>query len=261
MVKTRLTLPAAGFASSAGADAAVMSTVDDLSPKRGYRGGMSQSAIPPSPSREDYAAQLAANGDESIFDRDEPIALFVDWLQAARASEPNDPNAMTLATIDHEGRPDARIVLLKDVDARGFTFFSNQESAKGEQLWAHPQAALLFHWKSLRRQVRVRGAIEMVEPAEADAYFATRARESRIGAWASDQSRPLDSRETLEARVAEQTGRFEGLDVPRPDRWTGWRLIPSQVEFWRDRPFRLHDRLRFDREGEGEGWRRTRLWP
>ncbi|MFZ4163857.1 pyridoxamine 5'-phosphate oxidase [Brevundimonas sp. NPDC058933] len=220
---------------------------------------MTQSVIPPSPSVEDYAAQLAANGDESIFERNDPVALFVEWLEAAKASELNDANAMALATVDADGMPDARMVLLKDVDARGFTFFSNQESAKGEQLWAHPSAALLFHWKSLRRQVRIRGVIEPVTDAEADAYFASRARESRIGAWASDQSRPLESRAVLEARVAEKTAGFEGADVPRPDRWTGWRVAPQQIEFWRDRPFRLHDRLRFDRAGDS--WRRTRLWP
>ena len=220
---------------------------------------MTQSVIPPSPSVEDYAAQLAANADETIFERGDPIALFVEWLETAKRSEPNDANAMALATVDDLGMPDARMVLLKDVDTRGFTFYSNQESAKGEQLWAHPSAALLFHWKSLRRQVRVRGLIERVSDAEADAYFASRARESRVGAWASDQSRPLDSRATLEARVAEQTASFEGQDVLRPDRWTGWRVIPQQIEFWRDRPFRLHDRLRFDREGEA--WRSMRLWP
>lgn len=220
---------------------------------------MTQSVIPPSPSVEDYAAQLAANGDESIFQRDDPFALFIDWLQAAKASEPNDANAMTLATVDADGLPDARMVLLKDVDARGFTFFSNQESAKGEQLWAHPSAALLFHWKSLRRQVRIRGAVEAVSEAEADAYFASRARESRIGAWASDQSRPLESRAVLETRVAEQTADFADRDVPRPDRWTGWRVRPQQIEFWRDRPFRLHDRLRFDLQDGA--WARTRLWP
>ena len=220
---------------------------------------MTQSVIPPSPSVEDYAAQLAANADETIFERGDPTALFIEWLEAAKRSEPNDANAMALATVDDLGMPDARMVLLKDVDGRGLTFYSNQESAKGEQLWAHPSAALLFHWKSLRRQVRVRGLIERVTDAEADAYFASRARESRVGAWASDQSRPLDSRATLEARVAEQTASFEGQDVLRPDRWTGWRVIPQQIEFWRDRPFRLHDRLRFDREGEA--WRSTRLWP
>jgi len=220
---------------------------------------MTQPLIPPSPSAQDYAAQLAANADETMFERAEPFGLFAEWLEAAKAAEPNDANAMTLATLDAEGAPDARIVLLKDVDARGFTFFSNQESAKGEQLWAHPAAALVFHWKSLRRQVRVRGTVEPVSAAEADAYFASRARESRIGAWASDQSRPLDSRAVLEARVAERTAVFEGRDVPRPDHWSGWRVVPQQVEFWRDRAFRLHDRLRFERDGDA--WLRTRLWP
>ncbi|HYC75852.1 pyridoxamine 5'-phosphate oxidase [Brevundimonas sp.] len=224
---------------------------------------MTAPVIPPSPTREEYAEQyaaaLAANADETIFDRPEPIGLFVDWLTDARASEPNDANAMTLATVDADSRPDARMVLLKDVDARGFTFYSNRESAKGEALSVHPSAALLFHWKSLRRQVRVRGSVQSVSAAEADAYFASRARESRIGAWASDQSRPLDSRETLELAVARETARFADGDVPRPERWTGWRVVPDSVEFWRDRPFRLHDRLRFDRAGEG--WSKTRLWP
>ncbi|MDZ4374654.1 MAG: pyridoxamine 5'-phosphate oxidase [Phenylobacterium sp.] len=224
---------------------------------------MTTPVIPPSPTREEYAEQyaaaLAANGDETIFDRAEPVALFVEWLGDARATEPNDANAMTLATVDADGAPDARIVLLKDVDARGFTFYSNRESAKGGDLAAQPRAALLFHWKSLRRQVRVRGAVQPVTRAEADAYFASRARESRIGAWASEQSRPLESREALEAAVMRETTRFEGEEVPRPERWTGWRVVPDSVEFWRDRPFRLHDRLRFDRTGEG--WAKTRLWP
>lgn len=224
---------------------------------------MNAPVIPPSPTREEYAehyaAALAANGDEGFFERAEPIGLFLEWLADARAVEPNDANAMALATVDGNGAPDCRMVLLKDVDARGFTFYSNRESAKGEQLAASPAAALLFHWKSLRRQVRVRGGVIPVTDAEADAYFASRARESRVGAWASDQSRPLDSREALEIAVARETARFEGRDVPRPERWTGWRVLPESVEFWRDRPFRLHDRLRFDREGEG--WTRTRLQP
>ena len=224
---------------------------------------MTAPVIPPSPTREEfearYAAALAANGDESIFDRDDPVGLFVDWLTDARGSEPNDANAMALATVDANGLPDCRIVLLKDVDARGFTFYSNTESAKGEQLAGQPVAALLFHWKSLRRQVRVRGRIEPVSAAEADAYFASRLRESRVGAWVSDQSRPLQDRATLEAAVARETARFEGEDVPRPAHWTGWRLVPESLEFWRDRPFRLHDRLSFERDRQG--WTRTRLWP
>lgn len=224
---------------------------------------MTSAVIPPSPSREeyarDYAAALAANGDETIFDRPEPIGLMIDWLAQARAHEPNDPNAMGLSTVDAEGAPDSRMVLLKDVDARGLTFYSNRESAKGLQLQDRPRAALLFHWKSLRRQVRIRGAVEPVSAEEADAYFASRARESRIGAWASDQSRPLAGRSELEAAVARETARFEGSDVPRPGHWTGWRVVPDVVEFWRDRPFRLHDRLRFTRAGDG--WTRARLQP
>ena len=228
-----------------------------------YLQSMTAPVIPPSPTREEYAehyaAALAANGDETIFERPEPIGLFIDWLGDAKGAEPNDANAMALSTVDPDGAPDSRMVLLKDVDGDGFTFYSNRESAKGLDLAAHPRAALLFHWKSLRRQVRVRGAVEPVRPAEADAYFASRARESRIGAWVSDQSRPLDSRATLEAAVARETARFGEADVPRPARWTGWRVIPDSIEFWRDRPFRLHDRLRFDRAGDG--WTKTRLWP
>lgn len=220
---------------------------------------MSDHPIPPTPTAEDYAAQLAANADEGQFEQDAPLPLFLEWMADARRSEANDSNAMALATVDSDGMPDCRMVLLKGVDERGFAFYSNRNSAKGGQLTDQPKAALLFHWKSLRRQVRVRGTIEPVSEAEADAYFASRARESRIGAWASTQSRPLDSRETLEAAVRAAEARFEGAEPPRPEYWTGWRVIPRQIEFWRDRPFRLHDRLRFDREGET--WRRTRLYP
>jgi len=224
-----------------------------------YSRGMSHSVIPPSPSHDDYAAQLAANADDTVYDGDNPVALFIDWLAQARQTEPNDANAMTLATVDADGMPDARIVLLKDIDADGFTFFSNTQSAKGQELADRPVAALVFHWKSLRRQVRVRGVVEPVSAAEADAYFASRARESRIGAWASDQSRPLDSRAQLEQRVQEQTERFEGQDVPRPEHWAGWRLRPQSIEFWRDRAFRLHDRMQFRKDAEG--WTKTRLYP
>ena len=220
---------------------------------------MSDHPIPPSPTTEDYAAQLAANADEAQFEQTEPLPLFLEWMAEARRSEPNDSNAMALATVDSDGLPDCRMVLLKGVDERGFAFYSNRESAKGGQLAGQPRAALLFHWKSLRRQVRVRGMIEPVSEAEADAYFASRARESRIGAWASAQSRPLDSRETRETAVREAEARFEGVEPPRPEYWTGWRVIPDQIEFWRDRAFRLHDRLRFDRDRDG--WRRTRLYP
>ena len=215
--------------------------------------------IPPSPSTEDYAQTLEANADEAIFTRDEPTALFGDWLAEARAKEPNDANAMALATADAEGLPDCRMVLLKDFDASGFVFYSNAESAKGRQLVDNPQAALLFHWKSLRRQVRARGRIALVTAEEADAYFASRARDARIGAWASDQSRPLEGRFALEKRIAEYGVKFGLGEVPRPPQWIGWRLVPVQIEFWRDRPFRLHDRLQFTRIDEG--WSKTRLYP
>jgi pyridoxamine 5'-phosphate oxidase len=224
---------------------------------------MTSPVIPPSPTREeyarDYAAALAANGDETIFERAEPIGLIVDWLADARAHELNDPNAMALSTVDADGAPDSRMVLLKDIDARGLTFYSSTESAKGLQLAGNPSVALLFHWKSLRRQVRVRGTVQPVSAEEADAYFASRARESRIGAWASNQSRPLPDRATLEAAVARETARFGGTEPPRPPHWTGWRVVPRSVEFWRDRPYRLHDRLRFDRSGDA--WTKTRLQP
>ena len=177
----------------------------------------------------------------------------------AEASEPNDPNAMALATVDENGLPDVRMVLLKGADERGFVFYTNTESAKGVELATTPKAALVLHWKSLRRQVRVRGPVTRVSDAEADAYFASRPRDSRIGAWASQQSRPLESRAAFEAAIAEIDARFAGGDVPRPAYWTGFRVAPVQIEFWRDRPFRLHDRIRFVRAGEG--WERTRLFP
>lgn len=214
--------------------------------------------IPASPTREDYLAQALANADESVFEETDPLALFSRWLSDARQSELNDANAMSLATVDAQGAPDARIVLLKDADERGFAFYTNLESAKGRQLAAEPRAALLFHWKTLRRQVRIRGVAEPVGAEEADAYFATRAPDSRIGAWASDQSRPLENREQLEARVAQARERF-GEAPPRPPHWSGWRVKPEVYEFWRDRPFRLHDRLVFERTTDG--WRSGRLYP
>ncbi|HEX8569902.1 MAG TPA: pyridoxamine 5'-phosphate oxidase [Caulobacteraceae bacterium] len=215
--------------------------------------------IPPSPTDEEYERQAAANADESVFEETDPFALFARWLSEAQVREPNDAHAMALATAGGDGAPDVRMVLLKAFDPAGFSFYSNRESAKGRQIAANPQAALVFHWKTVRRQVRVRGPVEEVGPEEAEAYFASRARDARIGAWASDQSRPLESRAALEARMAELRARFEGQDPARPPYWSAWRVVPRAIEFWRDRPFRLHDRLLFERDGEG--WRRSRLYP
>lgn len=217
--------------------------------------------IPPSPTAEDYARAHAEHADEGLFAAEEPFALFEQWLAAARGREPNDANAMALATAGPDGLPDCRMVLLKDVDADGFVFYSNAGSAKGRQLAANPQAALLFHWKSLRRQVRVRGPVTPVTEAEADAYFASRARDSRIGAWASEQSRPMDGPLALQKRVAEYGLKFGLGEVPRPPHWTGWRVRPVAIEFWRDKPFRLHDRLVFRRDRPEGAWTRERLFP
>ena len=216
------------------------------------------SDIPRSPSAEEYQATADANAAE-IFDREDPFALFADWFADAKIKEPNDPNAMALATADATGLPDVRMVLLKDFDTEGFVFYTNLESAKGLQISANPQAALCFHWKSLRRQVRLRGSVTPVSNEEADAYFASRARDSRIGAWASKQSRPLESRFALEKAVARTAARFGVGSVPRPEHWSGFRLAPVHFEFWRDRPFRLHDRLVFDRSDAG--WTTNRLYP
>jgi pyridoxamine 5'-phosphate oxidase len=189
----------------------------------------------------------------------EPFRLFSEWLADATTSEPNDPNAMALATVDGDGLPNVRMVLLKGVDEGGFVFFTNYESDKGRELLAHPKAALCFHWKTLRRQIRIRGTTAPVSAEEADAYFATRARGSRIGAWASKQSRPLESRFALEKAVAAYAAKFAIGEVPRPDYWSGFRLTPVAIEFWKDGQFRLHDRVRFTRAGDG--WERTRLYP
>lgn len=189
----------------------------------------------------------------------DPDMLFDEWLDAAKAGELNDPTAMTLATVSADGQPSARMVLLKGHDARGFVFYTNQQSRKGGELAEAPLAALLFHWKSLRRQVRVEGPVSHVSEAEADAYFASRARESQLGAWASDQSRPLDARETFEARYKAMEARFAGGDVPRPPHWGGYRVRPERIEFWQDRDFRLHERRLFIRAGDG--WTEGLLYP
>ncbi len=192
---------------------------------------------------------------------DDPFALFAAWMAEAEASEPNDPDAMALATVGADGMPCVRMVLLKGFDASGFVFFTNLESRKGEQLNAHPKAALCLHWKSLRRSVRVEGTVTPVSEEEADAYFATRARSSRIGAWASRQSRPLAGRFELERRVAEYTAKFVLGEVPRPPFWSGFRVAPLRVEFWKNGAFRLHDRLVFRRDRVTEGWAIERLFP
>ncbi len=192
---------------------------------------------------------------------DEPFRLFDAWLKEAAASEPRDPTAMTLATVDAEGLPNARMVLLKGVDNRGFVFYTNMDSQKGQELDAHPLAAMVFHWKSLNRQIRLRGDIEKVTPEEADAYFATRPKQAQIGAWASKQSSPLESRLAFEKAVALYAAKYAIGTVPRPPYWSGYRLLPRSIEFWHDRPFRLHDRIVFTREKIDAPWVKTRLYP
>ncbi|NHN88036.1 pyridoxamine 5'-phosphate oxidase [Acetobacter conturbans] len=190
----------------------------------------------------------------------DPFDLFAAWMKDAEASEPNDPNAMTLATVSPEGRPSARIILLKGFDRDGFCFYTNLESRKGRELAATPVAALLFHWKSLRRQIRIEGTVTPVTSEEADAYFATRRRLSQVGAIASDQSRPLPDRATFENRIHEVEARYEGKPVPRPANWSGFRLHPDRFEFWQDRPYRLHDRAIWVSHGKA-AWEGTRLYP
>ena len=189
----------------------------------------------------------------------DPFQLFEQWMAEARASEPNDPDAMAFATADERGRPSVRMVLLRRVGPDGFGFFTNLDSRKGRELLANPFGALAIHWKSLRRQVRAEGRVEQVPDDDADAYFASRGRDSRIGSWASDQSRPLESRELFERRVEEVRTRFEGQDVSRPPRWSGFRLIPDAIEFWSDRPHRLHERRLFTRSEVG--WSEGLLYP
>jgi pyridoxamine 5'-phosphate oxidase len=194
-------------------------------------------------------------------EQNEPFALFAAWLQEAEKSEPNDPNAVALATVDEQGLPNVRMVLLKGFDHNGFVFYTNFESQKGRELLFQRKAAMCFHWKSLRRQVRLRGPIEIVSDAEADEYFQSRPRGSRIGAWASKQSRPLEGRFALEKAVAEYTARFGIGTIPRPDHWSGFRIRPLSIEFWHDRPFRLHDRIEFRRAAPEGAWEKVRMYP
>ncbi|MFT4184496.1 MAG: pyridoxamine 5'-phosphate oxidase [Rhizobium sp.] len=194
-------------------------------------------------------------------ERNEPFALFAAWLRDAEASEPNDPNAVALATVDEEGLPNVRMVLLKGFDIQGFVFYTNFESQKGQEILSQKKAAMCFHWKSLRRQVRLRGLVEVVSDAEADEYFKTRPRGSRIGAWASKQSRPLEGRFALEKAVAEYTARYAIGDIPRPSHWSGFRIRPLSIEFWHDRQFRLHDRIEFRRETPEGAWEKVRMYP
>ena len=194
-------------------------------------------------------------------ERNDPFKLFEEWMEEAKKSEVNDPNGMALSTVDDEGLPNVRMVLLKDFDERGFVFYTNFESQKGQEILGSGKAALLFHWKSLRRQVRVRGLTEQVTAEEADAYFKSRPRDSRIGAWASQQSRPLTQRFELETAVAMNTAKFGLGDVPRPPHWSGFRVKPLSIEFWHDRPFRLHDRVVFRRAEPQGAWDRAKLYP
>ena len=192
---------------------------------------------------------------------DDPFSVFAGWLAEAEKTEPNDPNATAVATVDPEGMPNVRMVLLKGFDARGFVFYTNFESQKGVDILASHKAAMCFHWKSLRRQVRVRGHVSVVSDVEADEYYASRARGSRIGAWASKQSRPLESRFALEKEVAKFTAKYAVGEIPRPPHWSGFRIAPTYIEFWKDSAFRLHDRIVFQRQTEAEAWTKTRFYP
>lgn len=215
--------------------------------------------IPPSPKYDPNAPPVA--DDAALFAESEPFALFERWFAEAKEREPNDPNGMALATADASGLPDVRMVLMKGFEDGAFVFYTNAESAKGGQLAQNQQAAVVFHWKSLRRQVRARGVISFVSDADADTYFKSRDRGARLGAWASAQSRPLENRLALEKRIAECALKFGVGEIPRPPHWRGYRLTPLSFEFWRDRPFRLHDRLVFTREAPDQLWRSSRLYP
>lgn len=209
--------------------------------------------------KQDIMSIITAQAD--FADASEPVKLFGTWLEEAKSSEPNDANAMSLATVDADGLPNVRMVLLKGFDEAGFVFYTNFESQKGTEILHSMKAAANFHWKSLRRQVRFRGEVEQVSDAEADEYFSSRPRDSRIGAWASQQSRPLESRFALEKAVAKFAAKHAIGEVPRPPYWSGFRIIPSYMEFWHDRPFRLHDRIVFRRETPGDAWTKQRLYP
>lgn len=203
----------------------------------------------------------AQKDDGGITPSEDPFALFRNWLAQAEAAEPNDPNAMALSTVGQDGFPNVRMVLLKSVDRDGFVFYSNSQSVKGTELAHNPRAAINFHWKSLRKAVRAQGRVAEVSDAEADAYFATRPKDSQIGAWASPQSRPMEGRWVFEKAIAEFAVKYAMAKVPRPPYWTGWRIIPRRIEFWRDRPFRLHDRLVYIRDTAEAPWRTERLFP
>lgn len=221
---------------------------------------MNKTAIPPTPTEAEYSKR-AERPDHKMFTVDDPISYFGQWLGDAGKTEPNDPNAMTLSTVDTTGMPDSRVVLLKGYDDLGFVFYTNETSDKGEQLIASGKAALCFHWKTQKRQVRVRGPVAAIKKPESDSYFAERARGSQIGAWASDQSTVIQSRSQLEVAVEESETRFEGRPIVRPPHWYGWRVKPLFIEFWEDGAYRLHDRRRFHRARTGARWKSERLCP